>query len=95
MITQKEDFVLLDIRFGRLAREYYIPYNRKNIPLDMLIDRYRQVNNTRKKVVVVGEIGKRASIAANYLRMKGVDTVYRLDGGMQLWLKERFPVKKR
>ena len=61
----------------------------------MLIDKYRQVTNARKKVVMVGEIDKRASISANHLRKKGIETIYRLNGGMQRWLKEGFPLKKR
>jgi len=43
----------------------------------------------------VDEIGKGASIAANYLRIRGVDHIYQVDGGMQRWMKEGFPVRKR
>jgi rhodanese-related sulfurtransferase len=95
MLDGPEDFVLLDIRFGLLARQHYVNTPRRiNIPLDMLIDRLGELEQG-KKVVVLGEIGERSSIAARYLNLKGFEDISYVEGGMKRWMDEGLPVKKR
>ncbi len=94
MVDKGKDFVLLDIRFGRLARKYKINYRgRKNIPLDMLIERHRELD-PGKKIVIIGETGNRSGIAARYLKTKGFDNIVHVKGGMQAWVGEGYSAGK-
>ena len=63
IVDNKEDVILLDLRFDSLVGNSAIDSKHYlNIPLDMLADRYHEINK-RKKVLVIGETGKLASIA--------------------------------
>ena len=95
MIDKKEDIVLLDIRFASLVKKYSIKDKHyQNIPLDMLPDRYDEIQRG-KKVVVIGETGKRAAVAVRFLSSKGFKKVLSAEGGMQKWVRDGYPVKTK
>jgi rhodanese-related sulfurtransferase len=94
MVENGEDFVLLDIRFKALIERYRIDSARwVNIPLDMLIKRHRELPR-EKKIVIIGETGRRSAVAARYLMSKGFASVVHVEGGVQKWMKDGYPVLK-
>lgn len=94
MLDSKQNFVLIDLRFDMSAREYWIDApNRMVVPLDMLADRYKEIP-VGKKIVLIDETGKRSKVGGRYLKAKGYQDVSVVDGGMQKWAKDGFPIKK-
>lgn len=81
-LTEKRDFVLLDIRPEKAFNEAHIE-GAVNIPLYQLHRRYQELPLNRL-FIVVDNRGFRTLIAASYLKRKGFQ-VKRLFGGMTKW----------
>ena len=45
-------------------------------------------------MVAIGETGKRSAIAVRFLTSKGYAKVLSVEGGMQKWIKDGYPVKQ-
>jgi rhodanese-related sulfurtransferase len=81
-LTEKRDFLLLDIRPEKAFNEAHIE-GAVNIPLYQLHRRYQELPLNRL-LIVVDNRGFRTLIAASYLKRRGCE-VKRLFGGMVKW----------
>lgn len=90
-----EDIVLLDINCEEDADKFWIDTpKRVYIPLKDLKDNYASIPKN-KKVVILCLKGHRSPTAARYLSLKGYKDVQIVDGGIQKWVLEGRPVKKK
>jgi len=67
--------------------------NAKNLPLPDVAKRAGELRKDRP-VLVVCDLGRRASLAAVKLRSAGISEVYILAGGLQAWRAAGLPVAK-
>ncbi len=65
----------------------------RNLPLAELAARASELRKDRP-VLVVCDLGRRASLAAVKLRSAGIGEVYILDGGLSAWRAAGLPVAK-
>jgi rhodanese-related sulfurtransferase len=94
-MLKTEDMVLLDINCEEDAAKFWIDSpKRLFIPLNDLKEKYATVPKN-KKVVVLCLKGHRSPTAARYLVAKGFKDVSVVDGGIQKWVLEGRPVKKK
>ena len=94
MIDGEENFVMVDIRKGINADKFWIDYPNKILTsLDGLESAMLGVSIS-EKVVIVDAVGKRSSVAARYLNLKGYKAISRLSGGVDQWIRDRFPIGK-
>lgn len=91
----KEDIVLLDINCEEDVANFWIDSpKRVYIPLKDLNEEYASIPKN-KTVVVLCLKGHRSPTAARYLALKGFKDVQIVDGGIQKWVLEGRPVKKK
>jgi rhodanese-related sulfurtransferase len=64
-----------------------------HIPLSELYQRYRELPSNRS-VVVVSRVGNRSQDAARFLSNHGFYKVGVVDGGIEAWQAEGFPVRE-
>ena len=94
-ILATDDIVLLDINCEEDADKFWIDTpKRVYIPLKDLADSYTSIPKN-KKVVVLCLKGHRSPTAARYLVLKGYKDVQIVEGGIQKWVLEGRPVKKK
>ena len=90
-----EDIVLLDINCEEDADKFWVDTpKRVYIPLTDLKDNYTSIPKN-KKVVVLCLKGQRSPTAARYLVLKGYKDVQIVEGGIQKWVLEGRPIKKK
>lgn len=95
MMLEKEDFVLLDVNSEEDVATFWIDSpKRVYIPLKDLKEKYASIPKN-KKVVVLCLKGQRSPTAARYLALKGHKDVQIVEGGIQKWILEGRPVKKK
>ena len=88
-ITNKEDFILLDVRniqevlFSKIEGSVHIPMNEIQNRLDEL--------DLNKEIIVQCKSGKRSAKVCEYLMMKNYTKVKNLSGGIIAWSKEIDP----
>jgi rhodanese-related sulfurtransferase len=93
LVTDDPSVRLLDVRTpaefenGHIAGAY-------NVPLDQLHEHAREVRAARGPVVLICQTGGRAQRAETLLRGAGMATVHVLDGGMNAWAAQRFPMRR-
>lgn len=80
MITDAENFILLDVRAPAEFADNHIE-GAVNIPVDELRTRYDGLDR-QKPVVVICSSGNRGSTAASILKQKGFSKLYNVAGGM-------------
>jgi rhodanese-related sulfurtransferase len=87
-ISNKEDFILLDIRLGFELQNGIIE-NSIHIPMKLLPDNLGKLDKN-KKIIVYCHSGGRSAYAVDYLRRLGYNAKS-LEGGMIEWenFKER------
>lgn len=93
MIDNKDDFVMVDVRKGINADQFWISYqNKKVTTLDGLTNLVGEIPS-EQKIIVVDLVGKRSHTAVRYLTMKGFSDVSRLSGGIEKWMKDGLPTE--
>lgn len=94
-MLKDEDMVLLDINSEEDAAKFWIDTpKRLYIPLTDLKEQYAKVPKN-KTIVVLCLKGQRSPIAARYLAAKGYKDIFVVDGGIQKWVLEGRPIKKK
>lgn len=82
-LKEREDWLILDIRSQeQYAKEHL--RNSINISFTDLDAHYHDLP-LNKKIIVVDEVGHRSFLACRFLKMKGIQDVQRLFGGMEEW----------
>ena len=82
MITNQEDFLLLDIREKEEFDEKYI-FKAVNIPLNKLLFNIDDIEEYKEKTVVVYcRSGHRSITACHLLSMEGFENLYNLEKGI-------------
>lgn len=89
---QDSGAVLLDVRSRQEHRAGHAP-GAKNVPVDQLGDRLREIASTRT-VLTICQSGGRSARAAAILRDHGVQEVYDVRGGMTAWQRAGLPVHR-
>jgi rhodanese-related sulfurtransferase len=84
-MKEREDWFILDIRSRDLYAKQHLR-NSMNISFTDLEAHYQDLP-LNKKIIVVDEVGHRSFLASRYLKMKGIDDVRRLFGGMEEWIE--------
>lgn len=94
MMESGKDIKIVDIRFKALRDKYHIKDGRcMHITLGNLDEQYASIPKD-KKIVVIGETGKRAPIAVRYLENKGYKNLVAVKGGMRQWVRKGYPTAK-
>lgn len=89
-----EDMILVDVNLNDDAHAFYIDHpKRVHIPLDEF-DASLELLPKEKTLVLVCLKGKRAPTACKFLKGKGYDKLFVLEGGVQKWILEGRPVKQ-
>ncbi len=93
-ITEKDpETELLDVRSALEYAEEHIARSR-NIPMDILKAKARELAKEKKKFVVLCRSGNRSAMAADMLIQSGLTGVKTMAGGIKRWQKEGLPVEK-
>lgn len=94
MLMNKKDSLVLDVReAGEFAEGHIL--NARNIPLDELATRVKEIERYKDKPVVVScASGNRAGAAAGLLRKNGFSNVVNLSGGIAAWRQAGLPTEK-
>ena len=66
----------------------------KNIDLEDLHERYAELMDM-ENIVIVDHKGKLTLTAGRYLLLRGIKTMYRLDGGFNAWVKEGYQASRQ
>jgi phage shock protein E len=74
---------IIDVRTPKEYQEGHIP-DVPLIPLDQLENRLEEVPQDRQ-VLLICRSGRRSSLGTNFLRSKGFEQVYNIEGGMLAW----------
>lgn len=94
MLMNKKDSLVLDVReSGEFAQGHIL--GARNIPLDELDKRVKEIERFKDKPVVVScAVGNRAGSAAKLLREQGFTNVVNLAGGIAAWRAAGLPTEK-
>lgn len=94
MLMNKKDSLVLDVReSGEFAQGHIL--GARNIPLDELDKRVKEIERFKDKPVVVScAVGNRAGAAARLLREQGFSNVVNLAGGIAAWRQAGLPTEK-
>ena len=82
-LWQVGEAVIIDVRTPKEYQEGHIP-DVPLIPLDQLENRLEEVPQERQ-VLLICRSGRRSSLGTNFLRSKGFEQVYNIEGGMLAW----------
>lgn len=82
-LWQAEKAVIIDVRTPKEYQEGHIP-DVALIPLDQLEKRLEEVPQDRQ-VLLICRSGRRSAIGTNWLKSKGYEQVYNIEGGMLAW----------
>lgn len=88
---QQSGAVLVDVRTRGEFSAGHAP-GARNVPLDQLPGRLRELA-TRRQVVLICQSGRRSASAAALLRREGVEVVD-VSGGMAAWRRAGLPVER-
>jgi rhodanese-related sulfurtransferase len=95
MKLQKEDIVLVDINAQEDSDKFWVDTpKRVHIPLLELNEQYRRLPKG-KEIVLMCLKGQRGPTAARFLAIKGYNNVSCVEGGIQKWVMEGRPIKKK
>ena len=87
-----EEIVIIDVRE---PSEFILGHIEKavNVPLDKLKDEKKLAPYKDNALLVVCQTGTRSAPACNLLNKMGFAKLFHLDGGMQAWEDNKFPIK--
>ncbi|HYB51662.1 MAG TPA: rhodanese-like domain-containing protein [Burkholderiaceae bacterium] len=91
-LMNARDVQIVDVRPANEFSGGSLP-NAKNLPLTEVAQRAAELRKDRP-VLVVCDLGRRASLAAVKLRSAGISEVYILAGGLQAWRAAGLPMAK-
>ena len=86
-LVKERNVILIDVRPYHVYQQAHLP-NAVSIPLEELEGALARLSATNARIVLYcgGQAGKRSGRAAAFLRERGFDRVYCLDGGFGAWL---------
>ena len=93
-IDRKADFVLVDVREPSEADICRIP-GAQLIPLGQLNERYGEIPNNGREVIIHCRSGMRSARAAHFLKNRGYSNVHNLEGGILAWIDRIDPTLTR
>lgn len=89
-ITEKENFVLIDVRSPAETNRGIIP-NARVLPLNLLPAHHHEIPKDIP-VVIYCQSGARSAQACMFLSQHGADNLYNLLGGIMSWAARRMPI---
>jgi rhodanese-related sulfurtransferase len=94
VLMNKKDSLVLDVRPADEFSQGHI-LNARNIPLDDLEGRLKEIERYKDKPVIVScATGSRSGAAAGVLRKHGFTNVVNLSGGIAAWRQAGLPTEK-
>ena len=93
LLSKDSKIKLLDVRSVLEFTEEHIEAA-KNIPIDTLASRIKELSESGNSFIVLCRTGNRSPMAADMLFQSGIHNVKVLDGGMLRWKKEKLGVIK-
>jgi len=90
MLQQEDRPFLLDVRTPGEYSEVHLA-NATLIPIDQVVQRLNEIPKHRP-ILTYCAVGSRSSLVTDYLAQNGYGPVFNLNGGIQAWLHEGFPV---
>ena len=87
----ENDHLLLDVRTPAEFKQIKVKRS-KNIPLDQLSDRMKEIPQDQP-VVVICATGRRSRAAASQIIRAGHEEVYNFKGGLQAWQRAGLSLK--
>ena len=82
---------IIDIRVSKKFKLGHIA-NSKNMPLGNI--NLKKINDKNKAFLIVCENGSSSGQYSNSLRKKGLEKIFSLKGGLELWQNENLPLVK-
>lgn len=93
-LMNREEAVVVDVRPSADFKKGHI-VDALNIPYDQIENQAQQLEkHAGKPLVVVCKMGQHSSAAAKVLKSKGIEPIYRLNGGMMEWTNAQMPLVK-
>ena len=83
VLWQAGKAVIIDVRTQKEYEEGHIP-DVALIPIDQLENRLDDMSQDRQ-VLLICHSGRRSAMGTNWLRSKGFEQVYNIEGGMLAW----------
>jgi rhodanese-related sulfurtransferase len=83
--------VVIDVRDAVEYEAFHVP-GARNIPLDALQGRFKELPHGRE-IVIVCHAGHQSPIAARVLHQLGRSDLKRLDGGVVAWQQKGLPTE--
>ena len=93
MMDDSVDFVMVDVRKGINADQFWIAYKNKFVTSLDDLQTVAAAIPTDRKIIIVDLVGKRSNTAGRYLTMKGFSDVLKLSGGIEKWIKDGLPTE--
>ena len=90
-----ENALVLDVRDDSEYASGHLP-NSKHIPAESIKDRWKELEKSKERpVIVIFKPGLRAGQAGTLLRKNGFARVFNLSGGIDTWRRENLPIVKK
>ncbi len=86
-----DSFVLLDVREGWEWEQGHVAQAR-HLPMNDVPHRLAELDPTHK-IVVMCHRGQRSATVAQYLRGQGYGDVWNMEGGIDRWIGQGYPVE--
>lgn len=91
-LAKAVDHLLVDVREDDEYHSGHLP-NAISIPLSVFEDRYHEIENTGKPIVLVCAGGGRSGMAAQFMAIKGYMNLYNIAGGTISWAARGNPLE--
>lgn len=93
-LMNQQDAQVIDVRPESDYKEGHIT-GAKNIPFTEAANRLAEFEKMKDKpIVLVCAMGQHAGSVGRQLRAQGIDSIYRLAGGISTWQNEKLPLVK-
>ena len=91
-MINRDDAVVVDLRKEDEFRQGHIAGS-INVPFDQLDNRLSELKaQGDRPLILVCENGSRAGPAGRHLNSQGLDSIWRISGGLSAWRGEKLPV---
>lgn len=90
-----ENALVLDVRDDSEFAKGHVP-NATHIPMEHLKERWTELEKYKEKpIVIVFKPKLNSGLAGSILRKNGFKQVFRLNGGIESWEREKMPLVKK
>lgn len=92
LVTQERDIYLLDVRTQAEWEHMRLSFADDRIPFDSIAFHMDDLPGDKAQpLYIYCRTGRRSGIAAEFLRLRGYDSVYNVAGGIVQWARRDYP----